>query len=188
MLPALAVTRPRRRSLLGRQTHRVRGAPDLERADRLERLELQVDLGAGRHFVGVQANQRRPRSPRRRSAPAPPRSHATRSQRRPRSRSRARGPGRPHSSAAARSSTREAQRPEDRQLVLTTSSRRAARLAPPPAPPERGPRPRSRPTRSPADTRPPRCAATRGCRRTARTPPRSRRRARARWACWRRPR
>ena len=48
MFPALAVTTPSRELLVGRLQDRVAGAADLERVDRLQRLELQLDLGVAR--------------------------------------------------------------------------------------------------------------------------------------------
>jgi hypothetical protein len=56
MLPALAVHTPRLSSSFDASAMRIARAADLERSDRLQVLELEVDL---RLAVGAQAHERR---------------------------------------------------------------------------------------------------------------------------------
>ena len=121
MLPALAVTRPRAHQRGVGAAHGVGGAANLERADRLEQLELAPDLGRG--VLGRKAHerraQRRARDPLARGLDLVDRDHSSRLHAGARARARATA-----SSAAARSSTAI---PSERNTVSAPSPLRPGR-------------------------------------------------------------
>ena len=145
--------------------HAVGGAADLERVDRLQRLELAPDLGGGPSTwsrtsgVRTAAPAIRPRAASISSIAITARPR----RRRPRARARATA-----SSAAARSSTAS---PSERNTVSAAGAAApaVARRSPPRrAPRGRAPDRRSRPRERQRGTRRPRWRPTRGCRRRAR--------------------
>ena len=163
MFPALAVSTPPRELGVGRLQHRVAGAADLERVDRLQQSRASArSRRRCRHRAARAAcARRRRRAPRARARISSSGDHSETTV--PASSASARSRT---CSAAARSSTAEPERLEHRHLVVRGTARHGCRSGSRRA--RRGCAPARSPLRaSGRDSRPPRSGSTRGGRRRA---------------------